>query len=79
MSSHVSDKYWSDPMVLRYSVGSKIEVPSNLLNEVEANIGSSANPSVYLVQKFNFPKMPFRLILVTQSPINPLTKLLKLS
>jgi hypothetical protein len=39
MSGRVSDKYWSDPTVLRYRVGSEIEVPSNLLNEVEVDIG----------------------------------------
>jgi hypothetical protein len=50
MSGHVSDKYLSDPTMLRYRVGSEIEVPSNLLNEVKVDIGEDMGlASVILV------------------------------
>jgi hypothetical protein len=50
MSSRASNKYWSDPMVLRYRVGFEIEVPSNLLNEIEVDIGEDMGlASVILV------------------------------
>lgn len=38
-SGHVRDRYWREPTVLRYSVGSIIVEPSNLLKVEDADMG----------------------------------------